>query len=59
MIQIVVPDKPQKVCDSCGGHDNVQFIKIGAPDAMHSFALCKRCRNYLYKLIERGEKNGK
>lgn len=55
MIQITVPDKPQKVCDSCGSHDNVQFIKVGEPEAMRSIALCKKCRNYLCKLInERG-----
>ena len=51
MIQIVAPDKPQKVCDNCGSHDNVQFIKVGDYGAMHSTALCKRCRNYLCKLI--------
>lgn len=58
MIQIVAPDKPQKVCDNCGGHDNVQFIKIGAPEAMHSIALCKRCCNYLYKLMKGGQSDG-
>lgn len=51
MIQITVPDKPQKVCDSCGSHDNVQFIRVGTAEATCSIALCKRCRNYLCKLI--------
>lgn len=51
MIQIVAPDKKQKVCDSCGGHDDVKIIKIGDSDAMHSFALCKSCREHLCKLI--------
>lgn len=51
MIEIVAPNKPQKVCDNCGGYDNVQFIKVGDSDAMRSFALCKRCRIYLCKLI--------
>lgn len=52
MIQIVVPDKTQKVCDSCGGHDDVKFIKVGEPEAMRSTALCKKCLNYLCKIIK-------
>lgn len=51
MIQIATPDKKQKVCNNCGSHDNIQFIKVGDSDAMRSFALCKRCRSYLCKLI--------
>ena len=59
MIKIVAPNKPQKVCDNCGSHENVQFIKIGSPDAMCSFALCKRCREHLCKLMKGGEADGR
>lgn len=51
MIQLVAPDKPQKICDNCGSHDNVKFIRIGEPEAVRSIALCKRCRDHLCKLI--------
>ena len=51
MIKIEAPNIRQKVCDNCGSHDDVKFIKVGKDEAMHSFALCKKCRNYLCKII--------
>lgn len=51
MKKITASNIQQKVCDNCGGHDDAKFIKVGEPDARHSFALCKKCRNYLCKII--------
>ncbi len=51
MIKIEASNMKQKVCDNCGGHDGIKFIKVGEPEVIRSFALCKKCRNHLCKVI--------
>lgn len=56
MIKIEASNIPQKVCDNCGNNGDVKFIKVGESEAMRSIALCKKCCNYLCKLINENEK---
>ena len=55
MIKIEDSNVRQKVCDSCGNNDDVKFIKVGEPEEMRSFALCRKCREYLCKIVKNGE----